>query len=107
MTAEHALVVMTTVPEPETGKAIATALLEARIAACIQLMPAGVSLYEWQGNIEESTEHLLFIKCQKQHYAAIEAQIVALHPYEVPEIIALPVEQGLPAYLNWIDEVTS
>lgn len=96
------LLVLTNCPDEETANAIALAVVEARLAACVNILPRVQSIYRWQGKVESTTEIPLFIKSTAAHYAALEKLISRLHPYEVPEIIALPITHGLPAYLNWV-----
>lgn len=98
----EALLILTNCPDEESAKAIALALVEARLAACVNILPRVQSVYRWQGAVESATEIPLFIKSTVTNYPALEAAIKALHPYAVPEIIALPIMQGLPAYLNWV-----
>lgn len=99
---EQALIVVTNVPDAELAKSLAHALVERRLAACVNIMPAVQSIYRWQGAVEHASEVSLMIKSTQARYAELEAAIVALHPYDVPEVIALPIAAGLPAYLNWI-----
>jgi periplasmic divalent cation tolerance protein len=75
-------------------------------AACVQMLPID-SVYTWQGRIEESAEILLLIKIRQADYAEVEQAIRALHDYQTPEIVALPIERGFAGYLDWIDKVTS
>ena len=96
------LLVITNCPDEETANAIALALVEAKLAACVNILPRVQSLYRWQGVVESATEIPLFIKTSADRYAALEAAIRELHPQAIPEIIALPVTDGLPAYLNWV-----
>ncbi|WP_415032915.1 divalent-cation tolerance protein CutA, partial [Azonexus sp.] len=103
---DHCLV-LTNCPDTETARGIARALLTERLAACVSLLVPAVSLYRWQGALEEATEIPLLIKTRSAHYPAVQARIAQLHPYEVPEIIALPITHGLPAYLDWLTEETS
>lgn len=103
---EQALIVWSNVPDAELAKSMAHALVQRRLAACVNIMPAVQSVYQWQGAIEQAAEITLMIKTTQARYAELEAAIVELHPYEVPEIIALPVVEGLPAYLNWITAET-
>jgi periplasmic divalent cation tolerance protein len=98
----EALLILTNCPDEESANAIALALVEARLAACVNILPRIQSVYRWQGAVESATEIPLFIKSTVTNYPALEAAIKALHPYAVPEIIALPITQGLPAYLNWL-----
>ncbi len=75
------------------------------MAACVNILPGIRSVYRWQGKLESAQEILLLIKSHSQAYPALEQLIQRLHPYELPEIIAVPVENGLPAYLDWISEL--
>ncbi len=96
------LLVITNCPDEASANAIALALVEARLAACVNILPRVQSVYRWQGAVESASEIPLLIKSTARQYAALEAAIRARHPHEVPEIIALPVDRGLPAYLNWV-----
>lgn len=100
------LLLMTTCPDEACAKSLAHALVKEKLAACVQISSAITSVYEWQAEVCEETEFCLHIKCLALHYPAIEAAILQLHPYDVPELIALPVTQGLPAYFDWIKETT-
>lgn len=100
------LLVFTTYPDEAGARALARALVRERLAACVNLLPRMHSIYTWEGEEEEGEEHLLLIKTQAARYPALEAAIRARHPYELPEIIAIPITGGLPPYLNWIDETT-
>ena len=96
------LLVLTNCPDEEVANAIALAVVEARLAACVNILPRAQSVYRWQGKVESATEIPVFIKSTATSYPALEKLIRQHHPYEVPEIIALPVAHGLPAYLNWV-----
>jgi periplasmic divalent cation tolerance protein len=96
------LLVLTNCPDEETANSIALAVVEAQLAACVNILPRVQSIYRWQGVVESATEIPLFIKSTAANYPALEKLIAGLHPYETPEIIALPITQGLPAYLNWV-----
>ena len=96
------LLVLTNCPDEEVANTIALAVVEAQLAACVNILPRVQSIYRWQGAVESATEIPLFIKSTAANYPALEKLIVRLHPYETPEIIALPITQGLPAYLNWV-----
>jgi len=96
---------MTTCPNSESANQLARALVEKRLAACVNIVPKIQSIYEWQAEIIEGAEVLLLIKTDSEHYAAIEKTLFDLHPYEVPELIALPIEQGFPPYLAWMDGI--
>ena len=101
------LLVLTNCPDEESANAIALALVEERLAACVNILPRVQSVYRWQGAVESATEIPLFIKSTATNYPALEAAIRNRHPYQVPEIIALPVQRGLPAYLDWIASETT
>lgn len=96
------LLVLTNCPDQTTADAIAQALVASRLAACVNILAPARSLYRWQGGVGSATEIPLLIKSTATAYPALEARIRELHPYEVPEIVALPVDRGLPAYLNWV-----
>ncbi len=98
----HHQIVLTTCPELTSARAIATAVVEQRLAACVNIVPGIESIYRWQGQLEHDNELLLIIKTDSASYAALERAIQALHPAELPEIIAVPLNAGLPAYLDWI-----
>jgi periplasmic divalent cation tolerance protein len=104
-TGRYSVMFSTASDRPEAER-IAGSLLEQRLAACVQLLPID-SIYLWKGKIEKSGEILLLIKTPADHVDKAIAAIKAAHSYEVPEIIAVPIESGLPEYLAWIDEVVS
>lgn len=99
-------VVFCTCPDPDTASDIASRLVADKLAACVNILPGLTSVYEWQGKVESDTEALLIIKTAGDRVDALTRRIEALHPYEVPEVIALPIDAGLPAYLNWITDET-
>jgi len=99
--------VFVTVPSLEVGKKIAHALVSNKVAACVNIVPQITSVYEWEGKIEEDSELLLMIKTQSQHFEDLEKLVKANHPYTVPEIIGVPIEQGSQPYLDWIKKVTT
>lgn len=99
---QQTLLVLVNVSDDAVAHAIGRSLVEQRLAACVNLLPAVRSLYQWQGKIEEATEITMLIKTTQARYAELEAAIKACHPYDVPEIIALPIVAGLPEYLGWI-----
>jgi periplasmic divalent cation tolerance protein len=99
--AEELLLVLSTFPDVETARRIAHTLVEERLAACVNVLPQIESIYRWQGKVEQSAEALCLIKTSIGRYQGLEDRIKALHPYEVPEIIAINLASGLPAYLNW------
>lgn len=97
------LVVYCTCPDQSTAEALAGELVIDRLAACVNIAPIN-SVYCWQGTQEQDAEILLIIKTQQARFAALEQRICERHPYEVPEIIAMPIVAGSAAYLHWIDE---
>ena len=101
-----ALLVMTNVPDATNAEALARVLVEGRLAACVNILPGVQSVYQWQGAVEQANEVTLLIKTVQSRYAELEAAIKAAHPYQVPEIVALPIVAGLPAYLHWIAQET-
>lgn len=100
------VVMITTTPE-DAAAAIARALVEQRLAACVNILPAVQSVYRWQGAVEEASEALVVIKTLRSRFEAVDAALRELHPYEVYELLALPVEAGNAAYLGWMRESVS
>jgi periplasmic divalent cation tolerance protein len=100
------IVVMTTCGQEEEARRLARALVEARLAACVQVVPHMCSAYWWQGKVEEAGEFLLLIKTRRPLFDRLRAEIAKTHSYTVPEIIALPVVDGSRSYLEWIDRET-
>lgn len=98
------LIVYCTCPDRAVADKLASGLVAGGQAACVNILPGVESVYRWQGKIERNSEILLLIKSDAAHFAALEDTISALHPYEVPEIIAVPVEAGHQPYLEWIDQ---
>src|SRR5215510_11074292 len=98
--ATDALVVLTTLENQEDGERLATLLIEGEIAACVQILPPMISIYRWQGAVERASEVLLLIKTTRAAYQRLETVIKENHPYQTPEIIALPIEAGSAEYLN-------
>lgn len=98
-------IILCTCPDRQVAELLARQLLEAKLVACVNILPGITSMYHWEGQIEASTECLLLIKAVSENYAQIEACIVQLHPYAIPEIIALAITTGLPAYLAWLGSV--
>lgn len=96
------ILVLTALPEHALAETLARELLTARLAACIHIGPAVQSLYHWRGKIEKAREFPLAIKTRAELYGHVEAAIRQRHPYELPEIVAVPITHGLPAYLEWI-----
>jgi periplasmic divalent cation tolerance protein len=101
-----ALVVLTNCPDAEIADRIARTLVEQGFAACVNRLAAVESVYRWQGAIEHATEVPLLIKTTRDRYGEVEHAIRQLHPYQVPEIIALPIVDGHAAYLRWIVDAT-
>lgn len=101
------LVVFCSCPDRDAASGIARALVEQRLAACVTQLPQVRSVYRWQDEVQEAEEVLLMIKTSTLRFASLCERITALHPFEVPEIIALDIRDGLPAYLTWIQSQTS
>jgi periplasmic divalent cation tolerance protein len=100
------LLVVTNTPDRAVAQKIASALIEQRLAACVNVLAECTSVYRWKGAVEAAAEVPLLIKTRAEQYDAVEAAICSLHPYELPEIIAFPVARGLPAYLDWVEAQT-
>lgn len=100
------IVVLITAPKEDEAVRIARALVEARLAACVNIVKDIRSIYSWQGKIEDDTEVLMIVKTQKSLFGALSAKVKEVHSYTVPEIIALPIIEGLEDYLKWLKEVT-
>ena len=100
--ADAALLVLTQMPDQASAHALARALVEERLAACVSVGAPVDSLYHWRGEIETAREITVTIKTRSRHWPAVEAAIVARHPYELPEILAVPIQHGLDRYLDWI-----
>lgn len=103
MKTSSALLVVTTTETKEHAEFLTRTLLEARLGACVQIFPIQ-SLYRWQGAIETAGEYRLEIKTLSRHYPALESLILWHHPYETPEIIAMPIAEGSAGYLEWLEE---
>lgn len=101
------LLVLTTLPDRASAERLAAALVEQKLAACASVQAECQSTYRWQGAVESASEVPLQLKTTAARYPALEAAIRAAHPYDVPEIIALPISHGLPAYLSWLATETS
>ncbi len=100
------LLVLTNLPDVASAQNIAQRIIEARAAACVSQLPPCTSTYRWQGKIETASEIPLLIKTTIAQYPYIEALIRTEHPYELPEIIAVPITAGLPEYLSWVSQET-
>ena len=101
------LLVFTTLPDAASAEKLARQIIEARAAACVNQLALCTSTYRWEDNIETATEVPLLIKTTKEAYPQLEKLIREAHPYELPEIIAVPVSAGLPAYLDWVSKETT
>lgn len=97
-----ALVVLVTAPSAEKAAEIARAVVEERLAACGNVVPGLRSIYRWEGKVHDEGEALLVLKTARDRLDALRARVIALHPYDVPEVIALPIEAGSAPYLDWI-----
>jgi len=104
---EEALLAWSTFPDIETARRIARQLVSENFAACANIIPTVESIYRWQGKLEDAQETLVFFKTAAARYPAFQDRLKSLHPYEVPEIICLRIADGLPEYLQWVNENTS
>lgn len=95
--------VFTTCPDATVAENVARTLVEERLAACVNVLPPMRSIYRWRGTVETASEQLLIIKIRATDYQAVQQRIQALHPYELPEVIAVPIVAGLDEYLAWLD----
>ena len=102
-----ALLVLTNLPDRAAAEKLAEALVAQQVAACVNILAPCRSVYRWKGAVQHDEEHPVLIKTTQERYPALEAAIRAAHPYELPEIIAVPIERGLPAYLEWVAAETS
>ena len=101
---EQYLIILNTCPDKESANRVANTLVENRIAACVNIIPGLTSVYHWQGKIERSEEYLLVIKSTQTAYEQVESTIRLTHPYELPEVIAVPLTTGFAPYLAWISK---
>jgi periplasmic divalent cation tolerance protein len=101
------LICLSTCPDAGTAAKIARALVEERLAACVNRVPGIPSIYRWEGRIHEDAEVLLVIKTTRERFDALHTRLVQLHPYEVPELVAVEITDGLPAYLAWLAHATA
>jgi len=99
---EEIILVLTNLPDRDSAQRMAQSLIENRTAACVNILAECSSVYRWQGKIETASEVPLLIKSTRAAYPRLEASIRAHHPYELPEIIAVPVNAGFPGYLLWV-----
>jgi periplasmic divalent cation tolerance protein len=98
--------VLTTAPNAEEGSLIARALVEERLAACVNVIPGVRSIYRWEGGVQDDAEVVLIIKTQEDRCEALAARIKDLHPYDVPEVLVLPAVGGSAPYLGWVERET-
>jgi periplasmic divalent cation tolerance protein len=98
------ILVVTNLPDSESAFNLARQLVELRLAACVNVLPGVASFYEWEGKLEQATEHTLVAKTLSARYAEVERAILTRHPYALPEIIAVELTNGLPAYLQWVEQ---
>jgi periplasmic divalent cation tolerance protein len=103
----EALLVLCTVPDEALADTIARALVEERLAACVNRIPGVVSTYRWQGAVQADAELLLLVKTTATRFEAVRDRIVALHRYELPEVVAVTIDSGLDRYLGWIASETT
>jgi periplasmic divalent cation tolerance protein len=100
------VVILTTLPASADAAAFATALVDAQLAACVNLLPVMESVYRWEGGVQRDSERQLFIKTSRERVATLWQRVRELHPYDVPEFIVLPIVDGNDAYLRWIGDST-
>jgi periplasmic divalent cation tolerance protein len=96
------LLVLTNLPDRAAAERLADLVVEQNLAACVNILAPCRSVYRWKDAVQHDDEHPMLIKTTSERYAALEQALRASHPYELPEIIALPIERGLPAYLEWV-----
>jgi periplasmic divalent cation tolerance protein len=101
------VVVLITAPNEDDAAKMANDLVVSRLAACVNIIRNIRSIYRWQGKIEDEAEVLMLVKTRKEHFKDLEKRVRGLHPYTVPEIIALPIIEGSEGYLGWLREETS
>jgi periplasmic divalent cation tolerance protein len=101
---EKVLLALSTFPDQETAREISNELITKKLAACANILPAIESIYRWKDQIESGNETLVLFKLSEDRQSAFQEQLRSLHPYEVPEIIFVPVSSGLPEYLRWVTE---
>jgi len=102
----NALICFCTCPDPDTAERIATALVDERLAACVNQMAGVRSIYRWQGKVEHAEEVLLLIKTMPEHFDRLRDRVRQLHPYELPELLAVESALGLPEYIGWVADET-
>lgn len=100
------LLVLTNLPDRAAAERLADALVAQKLAACVNILAPCRSVYRWKGAVQHDEEHPMLFKTTAERYPALEAAIRAAHPYELPEIVAVPIVRGLPAYLQWVESET-
>lgn len=100
------LVIFVTCPEADQAANLATILVQENLVACGNILPGVRSIYRWEGKIKDEAEVLLLLKTEEGKYPALEKRIKALHPYQLPEIVAFAADRGLPAYFEWVESAT-
>jgi len=100
------LLVLTNLPDRAAAERLADALVAQKLAACVNILAPCRSIYRWKDAVQHDEEHPMLVKTTAERYAALEAAIRAAHPYELPEIVAVPIVRGLPAYLQWVESET-
>ncbi|HYC47687.1 MAG TPA: divalent-cation tolerance protein CutA [Burkholderiales bacterium] len=105
--ASESLLVFTNLPDRDAAMTLAQALVEKRLAACVNVLTGCTSVYRWKGEVERADEVPVLIKTRAARYQELEAAIRELHPYELPEVVAVPIVRGLPDYLDWVAEETA
>ena len=98
------ILIFSTCPSAEEAEKVARGLVEKQLAACVTLIPGARSIYRWKGAVEETSEFVLIVKSRRDLFARLMEELAGMHSYEVPEILALPVVEGAPAYIDWIDK---
>jgi periplasmic divalent cation tolerance protein len=102
--AEEILLALSTFPDAETARRISNQLITEKFAACANILPGVESIYSWEGKIEAANETLVLFKLSEDRQIAFQETLRSLHPYEVPEILCLRIDSGLPEYLSWVTE---
>ncbi|MBS0298588.1 MAG: divalent-cation tolerance protein CutA [Proteobacteria bacterium] len=98
----EAVLIFSNFPDEKSAVQLAEALIHQQLAACVNVLSPCASVYRWQGDVESAEEIPVLIKTQRQHYDRVEQLIKIMHPYELPEVIMVPITGGLPAYLQWL-----
>ncbi len=104
---EQVLLVLSNLPDQAAARKLARLLIDSRLAACVNVLAPCASVYRWRGTVEEATEVPVLIKTTARRYAELESAVRAHHPYELPEIVAVPLVRGLPGYLAWVAAETT